>query len=241
MGLPFSKKDRAPGTNHEGTTQRRLPQFATVSAWRRFCDADPGGVRHFVAIIPPMNTFHRWYCRSANWARQLQETVLPWVIRDYELGTDVLEIGPGPGLATEILRERYPRLTCIEIDEKLATSLKARMAGTNVEVHQGDATAMAFPDASFSGAISMTMLHHVPSAELQDRLLAETFRVLRPGGAFVGSDSTVNLKFRLAHVFDTMVLVEPASFGQRLEAAGFTDVAVREGKGSFRFRAKKPE
>jgi SAM-dependent methyltransferase len=187
-----------------------------------------------------MNTYHRWYCRSAKWARQLEETVLPWVIRDYDLGDHLLEIGPGPGLATDLLRKRCQRLTCIEIDAKLATSLKERMAGTNVTVIEGDGTAMPFPDGSFSGAVSMTMLHHVPSAALQDRLLAETFRVLRPGGVFAGSDSTVNLKFRLAHVFDTMVLVDPGSFAKRLEAAGFTDVAVREGKGAFRFRAKKP-
>lgn len=187
-----------------------------------------------------MNAYHRWYCRSAKWARQMEETVLPWVIRDYELGADVLEIGPGPGLATDLLRQHYPRLTCIEIDQKLASSLKERMAGTNVTVEQGDATAMPFADGSFSGAISMTMLHHVPSVELQDRLLAEAFRVLKPGGVFVGSDSTVNLKFRLYHLFDTMVVIDPGSFAKRLEAAGFTDVAVREGKGAFRFRAKKP-
>jgi hypothetical protein len=50
----------------------------------------------------------------------------------------------------------------------------------------------------------------------------------------------VNLKFRLYHLFDTMVVIDPGSFVKRLEAAGFTDVAVREGKGAFRFRAKKP-
>ncbi len=187
-----------------------------------------------------MNTYHRWYCRSAKWARQLEETVLPWVIREYDLGADLLEIGPGPGLATDLLRKRCQRLTCIEIDPKLAASLNERMAGTNVTVIEGDGTAMPFPGASFSGAISMTMLHHVPDAGLQDRLFAQTFRVLRPGGLFVGSDSTVNLRFRLYHVFDTMVLVDPGTLARRLEAAGFTDVAVREGKGAFRFRAKKP-
>jgi hypothetical protein len=66
-----------------------------------------------------------------------------------------------------------PRLTAIEIDERLAASLKMRLAGTNVTVIEGDATAMPFPDASFSAAISFTMLHHVPSSGLQDRLLAE--------------------------------------------------------------------
>jgi SAM-dependent methyltransferase len=195
----------------------------------------------YAAVMKVMNTYHRWYCRSAKRARQLEKTVLPRVVRDYDPGTDVFEIGPGPGLVTDLLRQGYARVTCIEIDEKLARSLDRRMAGLNVEVHRGDATAMPFGDASFSAAISMTMLHHVPSAEPQDRLLAETCRVLRPGGVFVGCDCTVSLKFRLSHVFDTMVLVPPETFAARLEAAGFTGVAIRPGKGSFRFRAKKPD
>jgi len=187
-----------------------------------------------------VNLYHRRFCASAGWAKTLEETVIPWVLRDYNLGQDVLEIGPGPGKATEVLRRRFERLTCLELDEKLAESLAARMHGTNVSVRQGDATAMPFADASFSGAISMTMLHHVPSRELQDRLLSEVFRVLRPGGVFVGSDSTVNLKFRVVHLFDTMVPVPPKTFEERLRRAGFIDTAVREGEGAFRFRAVKP-
>ena len=50
------------------------------------------------------------------------------------------------------------------------------------------------------------MLHHVPSAELQDRLLREVHRVLRPGAPFAGSDSTPTPLFLLAHIRDTMVL-----------------------------------
>jgi SAM-dependent methyltransferase len=187
-----------------------------------------------------MNLYHRRLCASPGWGKTLETTVIPWVLRDYNLGHDVLEIGPGPGKATDVLRKRFERLTCLEIDQKLAESLSARMHGTNVTVRQGDATAMPFADESFSGAISMTMLHHVPSRELQDRLLAEVFRVLKSGGVFVGSDSTVNLKFRLAHLFDTMVLVPPAAFEERLRRAGFIDTAIREGQGAFRFRAVKP-
>jgi len=188
-----------------------------------------------------MNLYHRRFCNSAKWGEQLHQTVIPWVIRDYQLGDDILEIGPGPGLATDVLKQKYGAVTCIEIDEKLAASLAGRMQGTNVTVRHADATDMPFADDSFSGAVSMTMLHHVPSAELQDRLLAEAFRVLRPGAAFVGSDSMMNLKFRLSHVMDTMVVVDPSTFAQRLERVGFTDVAIREGTGAFRFRAKKPE
>jgi SAM-dependent methyltransferase len=187
-----------------------------------------------------MNRYHRWYCRSDRWKSTLDSAVLPWVLRDYPLGDHLLEVGPGPGLTTDLLRQRVPAMTCIEIDERLAASLAGRMRGSNVTVELGDATRMLFADASFSSAVALTMLHHVPSSSMQDRLISEVFRVLKPSSVFLGSDSTVSLSFRVAHLFDTMVLVEPATFGKRLESAGFEDVAVREGKGAFRWRARKP-
>jgi SAM-dependent methyltransferase len=187
-----------------------------------------------------MNRYHRWYCNSGRWARRLETTVMPWVLRDADLGADLLEVGPGPGLTTDLLRQREGQLTSIEIDHALAEKLKARLAGTNVTVVEGDATRMPFDDGRFTGAVCMTMLHHVPAADLQDRLLREVFRVLRPGARFVGSDSTISLRFRLYHLFDTMVLVDPEAFAKRLEAAGFEDVSVRTGKGAFRWQARKP-
>ena len=97
-----------------------------------------------------------------------------------------------------------------------------------------------FPDDSFSGAVCFTMLHHVPSPELQDKLLAETARVLKPGATFTGSDSRTSLRWRLFHVMDTCVAVDPATFQARLERAGFTDVRVDAQTGWFTFVAKKP-
>ncbi|HEV3232166.1 MAG TPA: class I SAM-dependent methyltransferase [Candidatus Dormibacteraeota bacterium] len=186
-----------------------------------------------------MNRFHRWYCRSDRWARLLRGALVPWVLRDYDLGPDVLEVGPGPGLTTDALRARLPRLVSLEVDPRLAAGLRARLAGSNVEVVEGDGTRMPFPDATFSAVVCFTMLHHVPSVEAQDRLLGEARRVLRPGGIFLGSDSTTSAPFRLAHLFDTMVPVDPETFAARLERAGFTEAAVRRGRGAFRFRARR--
>jgi SAM-dependent methyltransferase len=166
--------------------------------------------------------------------------MLPWVLGDTDLGDDVLEIGPGPGLTTNVLRHRTPRLTAVEVDDELAAALSLRLAKTNVTVLHADATAMPLPDGRFSSAVSFTMLHHVPSAALQDQLLTETHRVLRPGGWFVGSDSTQSLLFRLAHLNDTMVVVDPHTFAARLERAGFAEVKVNSAKGAFRFRAQRP-
>jgi ubiquinone/menaquinone biosynthesis C-methylase UbiE len=50
------------------------------------------------------------------------------------------------------------------------------------------------PDAAFDGVVCFTMLHHVPSALLQYRLLAEVARVLRPGGVFAGTGSRSSRK-----------------------------------------------
>ena len=155
-----------------------------------------------------MNLLHHWYCRSDGWAKIVQDYMLPNAFQGLDLGENALEIGPGPGRTTEWIRERVPALTAIEIDHDLAESLKTRMADTNVTVVEGDATKMPFPDASFTGAVCFTMLHHVPSAELQDRLLAETCRVLKPGAAIAGSDSRTSFRFRLFHVMDTCVPID---------------------------------
>ena len=51
------------------------------------------------------------------------------------------------------------------------------------------ATAMSLPGAAFDRAVSFALLHRVPSLALQDLLLAEVARVLRPGGIFGRTDS----------------------------------------------------
>jgi SAM-dependent methyltransferase len=83
------------------------------------------------------------------------------------------------------------------------------------------------------------MLHHVPTAELQDRLFAEAFRVLRPGGVFAGSDSVTSLRFRILHFRDTCNTVSPQTLPDRLHAAGFHGVDVEVHAGRQRWRAVK--
>jgi ubiquinone/menaquinone biosynthesis C-methylase UbiE len=187
-----------------------------------------------------MNRIHRWLCRSDRWRKELETNVLPWVLSGVTLGSDVLEVGPGPGLTTDILRSRVARLTALEIDSTLANSLAARTQATNVHVIQGDATAMPFPDSQFSGAVCFTMLHHVPSPTLQDRLLQELWRVLQPGGVIAGVDSLSSPYMRFIHIFDTLVPVDPSTFPARLKTAGYEAIQVESNPQRFRFHARKP-
>jgi SAM-dependent methyltransferase len=187
-----------------------------------------------------VNALHHWFCRSEAWGRTVRGEILPWVLDGVTLGDRVLELGPGPGLTTDVLRKRAQQVTALEVDPRLAESLARRLAGAGVEVVRGDASVMPFEDSLFSGACCFTMLHHVPTRELQDRIFREVRRVLRPDTWFVGSDSRASLLFRLFHVNDTMTLVDPSTLAARLEKAGFADVEVELSSHRFRFRARRP-
>jgi SAM-dependent methyltransferase len=185
-----------------------------------------------------MNRIHHWLCSSARWRKTIQQRV-PWVISGADLGPNVLELGPGPGLATDVLRPQVRRLTAIELDPQLAAALHSRLLGTNVEVVAGDATALPFPDANFSAVVSFTMLHHIPTPALQDKLLRQVWRVLQPGGSFLASDSLSSYWMRLLHIGDTLVPVDPETIVPRLQAAGFEVLDVEKNSHAFRFHARR--
>lgn len=186
-----------------------------------------------------MNKGHLEFLASPDWARMLETDLLPWVEQAGDLGDDVLEIGPGPGLTTDLLRSRVGRLTALEIDPALAGPLKQRLDGTNVEVICADAAAAGLDAGRFSAATCFSMLHHMSSSEDQDRLFQELQRVLRPGAIFVGADSLDLDVIRAGHVDDTFVPVDPAELPGRLAAVGFTDTVVDVGDYQFRFLTRK--
>src|SRR5215472_8339017 len=114
----------------------------------------------------------------------LETDLLPWLTRVGDLGDCVLEVGPGPGLTTDLLRERTAVVIAIEADAELAASLAARLSGSNVTVMHGDATKSGLDSDRFSAVTCFGVIHHMASAALQDRLFHEVHRVLRPAGVF---------------------------------------------------------
>lgn len=187
-----------------------------------------------------MNGIHRWYCKSDHWRRTVTNGILPWALDGITLGESILEVGPGPGITTDWLRHRVDHLECLEIDPVLANALQCRFSATNVTVQRGDATAMPHADSCFSSVLSFTMLHHIPTPELQDRFFREAHRVLEPGGIFAGVDSLPSILMSIFHIRDTLTLVAPDTLALRLKSAGFTDAQVDIGSDRFRFSAMRP-
>lgn len=184
-----------------------------------------------------MNAFERWYCGSALWRYLTRRELLPWMLQGSALGEHVLELGAGAGPATMELARRAPRVTSLEYDHTSAQTLYTRVNSSNVSVIRGDASALPFSDASFSSAIAILMLHHLKSAEMQNRAFSEVHRVLRPGGVFLAFDIPNGWIHRVAHIKSTFVPLDPTTAIQRLRAAEFEQITIDSRSGGFRIRA----
>ncbi|MWA05444.1 methyltransferase domain-containing protein [Actinomadura sp. LD22] len=188
-----------------------------------------------------MNESHLSYLASPAWAETLRTDLLPWLRRVADLGDDVLEIGPGPGLTTDLLLETTGRVTAVEVDPDLAAGLRERLRGSNAEIIQGDARTVELEEGRFTAGTCFSMLHHMESPQAQDELFARLSRLLRPGAALIGVDSLDTEMIRQGHRGDTYVPVDPDTLEARLHAAGFADVTVhRSNAHQFRFTARKP-
>jgi SAM-dependent methyltransferase len=185
-----------------------------------------------------MNKRHGELLGTAEWAAFLHDEILSVVTQGVDLGDDLLEIGPGPGAATDWLRHRVRRLVALELDPEAAAALGERFAGANVEAVAGDATALPHPDESFDTVGMFTMLHHVPTRALQDTILGEALRALRLGGMLIGSDSLPSGRLHAFHEGDTYNPVEPAAFLTRLQTIGFGEITLTVGD-RLLFRARK--
>jgi len=166
-----------------------------------------------------------------------RKQVIPWLLAGTDLGEHVLEIGAGPGAATEELRKRAGRVTSIEYSHAFAAGLLERIQSANGDVLQADASALPFPEKTFSAAVAVLVLHHLKLQELQERAFAEVFRVLRPGGVFLAIEIQDGWLQRVGHMRSTFVPVRPSSVPQRLAALGFSSVSVDFLRSAYRLRA----
>jgi ubiquinone/menaquinone biosynthesis C-methylase UbiE len=95
-----------------------------------------------------------------------------------------LDVGSGTGALAFALAPRVASVVALDSDAAMLE--RARTAApSNVELVEGDAQALPFPDFSFDLAGSLRTLHHVRRAELA---VAELVRVTRPGGTILVVD-----------------------------------------------------
>lgn len=118
------------------------------------------------------------YDRAERWERRLFGADARGLVREAQ--GDVLELAVGTGRNLEL----YPpqvRVTGIELSGGMLERARsrARDLGRDVDLRQGDAQALPFPEAAFDTVVCTFSLCTIPD---ERRALAEARRVLRPGG-----------------------------------------------------------
>jgi ubiquinone/menaquinone biosynthesis C-methylase UbiE len=144
-------------------------------------------------------------------------------------GEHVLDAGCGPGETAIHLATRFGvRVTGItvsrfEIDRATQRAVAAG-AGDAVTFEYGDFMRLSYPDATFDAVLALESLQNAPEL---DTVLAELYRVLRPGGRISFSDfgsTATGDPARVATFMDTLKLSRLPTLPQwldHLRAAGF--------------------
>jgi ubiquinone/menaquinone biosynthesis C-methylase UbiE len=141
-----------------------------------------------------LTCFEKWFINSPQRTRHVVQTA-PALFEHIDLPPQprCLEIGCGQGAVTRLLVERFgAQAVATDFDPEQVAVAQQRLADLDepVEFRVVDARAMPFDDAQFDGVFSFGVLHHILRGWRQ--VIAETARVLRPGGWFVFTDMVVS-------------------------------------------------
>lgn len=107
-------------------------------------------------------------------------------------GLQVLEVGCGRGVGTEILFQRFGagKVHAFDLDPDMVRQAHERLRRfipERLQLSVGDATAIDAADESFDAVFDFGIIHHVPD---WPSAVSEVRRVLKPGGRFFFEEVT---------------------------------------------------
>lgn len=157
-----------------GQPPPRKVSFADAAYWdERY---GTGGIRNY-----------DWY---GTWSSQSRLTIRPHVLPFMPPHSGrILQLGCGNSrLAEELADDGYEEIVNIDISQVVIDQMSRKHSTlSGVSFHQMDATTMSFDNNSFDAVFEKGTLDALStgSFELVRKVVAEVFRVLRPGGVFV--------------------------------------------------------
>ncbi len=160
----------------------------------------------------------------------------PTALAELKAGETVLDLGSGGGIDVLLSARRVgPTGMAFGLDMTdemlvLANDNKLKSGIENVRFLKGEIESIPLPDNSVDVVISNCVINLSAN---KDRVLAEAFRVLKPGGRFAVSD-VVNRGEMLPEIRQSVLLwvgcvagaLEETEYVRKLEAAGFASITM---------------
>lgn len=148
----------------------------------------------------------------------------------------VLDLGAGSGRATLMVALARPRARVIALDkfaegygidgnrpDRLRANLETAGVAARVEIQSADMRQLPFPDASLDAALSAYAMDHLGRDGFRTAL-AETARVLKPGGQFLFFTINRDIYLKIAYPF-----LHGGYYGPRPAAERWRDALTASG------------
>jgi SAM-dependent methyltransferase len=142
-------------------------------------------------MIQPASSQISYWNRVAHEKRFSHPLRLEWLERYSNQQARILDYGCGYGRTlAELSRAGFQNLAGVDFSEAMLA--RARAVAPRPELVRNDGHSLPFKDDCFDAALLFAVLTCIPDGDKQRSLLAETERVLRPGGLLYLSDVLVN-------------------------------------------------
>lgn len=212
------------------------------------------------AYIPPLR--YRWLTRFYDPVVRLttRENVFKVALVQQAGIQDsqrILDLGCGTATLALMVKRWHPPTEVFGVDADLdaleLARYKAQGEGLRIELDQGFASDLPYPDASFDRVLSSLFFHHLTD-KLKDEAMLEVRRVLRPGGEFHIADwgkptsSFMRFAFLAVQLLDGFATTRDSVKGvlpDLLSLAGFQGVEITNSYSTpfgtlALYRARKP-
>ncbi|CAN5401882.1 class I SAM-dependent methyltransferase [soil metagenome] len=147
------------------------------------------------------------------WSKRLAPLFLDFA--EVADGDRIIDVGCGTGSLTVLIPDRanIAAIEAIDFEEQFVEALKQRNTDARISARKGDACSIPFGEDQFDRALSMLVLHFVPTPQ---KAVAEMLRVVRPGGIVAAAVWDTFGGMPSQRMFwDTFAAIEPAAHVRR--------------------------
>ncbi len=138
----------------------------------------------------PLAKYDRDIVNAIPFHRELHEQLLAAIEAHFDVNKNyqVLDLGVGTGLTTELTKNYLPQstFTVVDFSSKMLQRAKQRLGSANIEYILGDYSLLNF-DHQYNLVTSVIGLHHQDSAGKR-ALFKKIYKLLKPGGLFILGD-----------------------------------------------------
>lgn len=164
-------------------------------------------------------------------------------------GQSLLDIGSGAGGIDIALVARHGagHLTGLDVEDTVLSHARRLIAkaglGTRIGLVKVAPGPLPFPPATFDVVFSKDSIIHIPD---KAALMAEVFRVLKPGGRFIASDWLIGTEAISAQMAEYIAaegldfgMATPERYRAAMEAAGFQEIRIKSRNDWYRQQARQ--